>query len=614
MKPALASPVWREADRLIRRERRPLLLALLLTATNRAAALALPTGSRYVVDEVIGGQRGDELWLVAILVGAAIAIEAGAGLGAIRLAGAAGQRASAGVRQELQARIVGLPLRRLEASPAGALAARVMTDSEQVRFLVGSGLVQLLASVLTATLALGLLFSINAPLTLAVLTVVGLAGFGLRCSFRRIRTVLEVVLRRQSELAGRLSQVLGGIRVVKAYAAERHETYRFVLDSHHLVRESVRALRDLSVLGASVPLASGTLGALVLVVGGRAVAAGGMSLGDLVMYAWLLGFLLGPVTHVAASAGELGKAMAALGRIADLRALPTEAEEDGSCNRLHRIVGAVDFEDVSYGYATDHLALCGVRFHVPPGSMFAVVGANGSGKTTLCRLLLAYDRPTAGRILIDGQDMTTLDRQGYRSRLGVVGQDDVLFHGTIGDNIRYARPRASLAALRAAARLAHCDEFVAGLPEGYSTLVGERGLGLSAGERQRIAIARAFLADPRILVLDEPTSSLDADSERLVQHALRVLAHGRTTFVVTHHLTCARGADQILMLDRGSVVELGTHHELIASRGRYFRLWEAQCHGDSGALGAPGSGQPEAFPASVPARVGGHTGGNGRAY
>ena len=614
MKPDVSSAAWREAQRLVRRERGSLGVALLLIATNRTAALALPMSSRYVVDQVIGRQRGDDLWPLALLVCAAVAIEAGTGFGAMQLAGVAGQRASAGVRQELQARIVGLPLWRIEGSAGGALAARVMTDSDHVCFLVGQGVVQLLASMLTAALALALLFSLDAPLTLAVVAVVGLAGFGVRRSFRGISAALDLVMRRQSELTGSLSQVLGGLRVVKAYVAEKHEAFRFVRRSHQLVRESARALRDISLLNASITLASGTLGALLLVVGGQAVAAGGMTLGDLVMYVWLLGFLLGPVTHVAASAGELGKAMAALGRIGELRALATEVEEDRSRRRIERIVGAVDFEDVSYGYVPGRLALSAVSLHAPAGSLIAVVGPNGSGKSTLCRLLLAYDRPTRGRICVDGQDLAGFHRPCYRSRVAAVGHDDVLFDGTIGDNIRYGRPRASLAEVQGAARLAHCEEFVARLPDGYATPVGERGLRLSAGERQRVAIARAFLVDPRILILDEATSSLDTESERLVQDALRLLSRGRTTFIIAHRLATVRRADQILVFDRGSIVECGTHDELVASRGRYFRLCEVQSRGGVDLLEHTASWRCQPFSAGPWEHDGKPAGGNGCAH
>ena len=574
---------WREIRRLLHTQLRSITAALVLVAASRVAGMGLPIASRYVVDEVIGRQRGNGLGLVAFLALVAVSLEAVAGFAAAQMAGVAGQRAVASLRQELQARAVALPLRRLEESPSGVLAARIMADSDQVRYLVGNGLVQLIASVLTATLALGLLFQLNVWLTLCVLVPLGLVGVGVGHSFGRISSGFEEVIRRQAELTGRLGQVLSGIRVVKSFAAERQEASRFAKDSHRLVRDSVTVLRQISLLGAGNTFAAGCLGVLLLVLGGRAVAAGDMSLGSYVMYAWLTGLLIAPVLHVAGSSGELGKAVAAAGRIAALRELPTETEEDRTRPRVRRLVGAVDIENVSYGYDPGQLALHGVSFGAPPGSTTALVGPNGSGKSTLCRLLLGYDRPTKGRILVDGQDLSALHRRAYRSRLGVVLQDDMLFAGTVADNIRYGRPQAPLADVQAAARLAHCEDFITRLPNGYSTVVGERGLRLSAGQRQRVALARAFLADPRILVLDEATSNLDPKSEELIQDALRLLCRSRTTFVVAHRLSTVRHADQVLVLDRGAVVSSGTYEELFVQSGcRFADVLIAEAAGGNG--------------------------------
>ena len=574
---------WREIRRLVRRQLRSITAALVLVAASRVAAMGLPIASRYVVDEVIGRQRGDRLGLVALLALVSVSLEAVAAFGAAQIAGVAGQRTVAGLRQELQVRALALPLRRLEESPSGVLAARIMADSDQVRYLVGNGLVQLIASAFTATLALGLLFHLNASLTLCVLVLIGLLGVVVGYSFGRISSGFQKVIQRQTELTGRLGQVLGGIRVVRSFAAERQEASRFAKESHRLVRESVAVLRQISLLGAGNTLAAGCLGVLLLVLGGRAVAVGDMSLGSYVMYAWLTGLLIAPVLHVAGSSGELGKAVAAAGRIAALREVPTETEEDWTRPRVRRLVGTVDVENVSYGYDSGQLALRGVSFRAAPGSTTALVGPNGSGKSTLCRLLLGYDRPTKGRILVDGQDLATLHRRAYRSRLGVVLQDDMLFDGTVADNIQYGRPQASMADVQAAARLAHCEEFITRLPDGYSTVVGECGLRLSAGQRQRVALARAFLADSRILVLDEATSNLDPESEELIQDALRLLCRSRTTFVVAHRLSTVRHADQILVLDRGAIASRGTYEELLAPSGsRFAGMLTAEAAGGNG--------------------------------
>jgi ABC-type multidrug transport system fused ATPase/permease subunit len=540
----------------------------MLVVVNRLAALVLPTGSRYVIDEVIGRHRIDLLPLIALLACAAVAIEAAAAFGAVQLAGVAGQRAVAELRQELHERVVGLPLRRFDDAGSGSLASQIMTDSDQVRYLVGNGSVQLVASMLTAGLALGLLFRLDASLTLAVLGILGLLAIGVGREFRNVSAAFERVCRRQADLTGWLGQVLGGVRVVKACVAERREAHRFAKESHALVRDAVHALRGVALLSAGSSLAAGAVSVLLLAAGSRAVMAGTLSLGSLVMFIWLSGLLLAPMMHIATGAGDLGKAMAALGRIASLRVLVTEEEQDRGRARVRRLTGTVDFENVSYEYVAGRLALRGVSLHAAAGSTTAIVGPSGSGKSTLCRLLLGFDHATSGRILIDGRDLTTVRRRDYRAHLGVVLQDDVLFDGTIEDNIRYARPNARRVDVLAAGRSAYCDEFAERLPDGYGTLVGERGVRLSGGQRQRIAIARALLAHPRILVLDEATSNLDSESERLVQAALTVLCRERTTFVIAHRLTMVRGADQILVMDRGAVVPCGAHNDPFAN-GRW---------------------------------------------
>ena len=564
--------------------------------------MALPAASRLVVDEVIGRQRAGLLIPIALFVSLAIAIEAAAALGAAQVAGGAGQKAVAALRRELETRAIRLPLRDVDDLQSGGLAARVMTDSEQIRYLVGTGSVQLAASLVTATLALGLLVWLEPMLTLAVLVVVGASVGRISGAFRPIASALEGVLRQQSELTAALTQTLGGLRIVKAYAAEREEAHRFARESHRLLRRSVDALRHISVLNAGGTLASGALGVLLLVGGAWSVTAGRMSIGSGVMYAWLASWLLGPVLHVAAGAGELGRAAAALRRIAELRQRLTEEEEDQGRRRVNRLAGRVDFERVSFGYQPSRSVLSDITLHCPAGSTTALIGPNGSGKSTLCRLILAYDRPIAGRILVDGNDLTLLHRRSYRSNVGVVLQDDLLFDGTIADCIRYGRPKASLAEVEAAGRLACCDEFVARLPDGYSTRVGERGAHLSAGQCQRVAIARAFLVDPRILVLDEATSSLDAESDGLIQGALGFLCRGRTTFIIAHSLATVRNADQIIVLDQGSIRERGTHQDLLALHGRYFQRYTGQPHNLSDCLGDVIEPKPAWLPAAIAGR------------
>ena len=578
MSTVVSSGAWREARTLISGQRGTLTAALVLLLMNRLAAVILPAASKYLIDEVLGRSRADHLAGVGLLASAAVVIESATAFGTIGLAALAGQRAVSQLRLQLQVRLMGQPLSRTDNMRTGSLAARVITDTEQVRFLVGNGVVQLTASLLTAALALALLLWLNPVLTLAVLGILALLGLDLVRAFRRLSAAFAKVSLGQADLAGRLSQVLGGMRLVKACAAERSEQHRFARESHALVRESMRGWRAVARLGASSTLASGAISVLLLFAGGHAVAFGTMTLGSLVMFTWLAGLLLAPMVNFVAGGSELGKVLGALERIAQLRALATEEEEDvaQARGRLARVAGRVEAENVSFGYSPQRLVLCGVSLCVPAGTTTALVGPSGSGKSTLCRLVLGFDHPHQGRLLVDGCDLTTVRRRSYRAHLGTVLQDDVLFDATIADNIRLGRPRASWHDVVAAAKAAHCDEFIERLPDGYHTRVGERGLILSCGQRQRVAIARALLNDPRILVLDEATSSLDADNEALVEAALERLRRDRTTFVVTHRLATIRGADQIVVLDAGKVVEHGTHEELVSREGCYWRLCRGQ--------------------------------------
>jgi ABC-type multidrug transport system fused ATPase/permease subunit len=546
---------WGEGWRLIRRVRAPLAAAVLLIGVSRMAALGLPAASRIVVDDVIGHHRLNLLLPLGLLVSLAMAVEAVTTFAATQAAAASGQKTVAALRRELTSHVVRLPLGALDEQGSAVVAARIMTDPEQVRFLVGTGSVQLAASVLTGAIALGLLLWLEPALTVVVVLLLGGCAAYTAGAFGRLTPELDRVLERHSVLAGSLAQRLAGLGIVKAYAAERLEVQRWSRDSHGLVRQSIVPLGHVSRLSAAAALASELLGILLLLGGAWSVTRGRMTMGGSVMYAWLAAWLVGPVLHLAAGAGELSNAVAALRRIAELKARPTEDGEDRMKHRIRRVVGEVMFDRVSFKYSSGVVVLRDITLHCPAGSTTAVIGPNGSGKTTLCRLLLACGMPSTGRILVDGRDLASLHRRSYRANLGVVHQDDFLFDGSIADNIRYGRSGATLEQIRAAGRLAHCDDFVSRLQEGYFTRVGERGARLSAGQRQLIAIARALLVDPRILVLDEATSSLDADTERLIVDALRVLCRGRTTFIVAHRPATICVADTVIALERGTVVE-----------------------------------------------------------
>jgi subfamily B ATP-binding cassette protein MsbA len=301
-----------------------------------------------------------------------------------------------------------------------------------------------------------------------------------------------------------------------------------------------------------------------------------MTLGDFFMYIFFTALVAAPLVEIASIGTQITEAFAGLDRIREIKRMATEDEDDATRQPCPAIVGQVAFDDVSFEYTDDNPVLKHVSFRAPAGSTTALVGSSGSGKSTLISLVMAFNRPIAGQVSVDGRDIESVRLRDYRNQLGVVLQDNFLFDGTIADNISFSHPHATREEIIAASRVAHCEEFINGFADGYDTIVGERGVKLSGGQRQRVAIARAILAEPKILILDEATSSLDSESEALIQDGLQSLRRGRTTFVIAHRLSTIRSADQILVLEGGEIVERGTHEELLAAGGRYKQLYDKQ--------------------------------------
>ena len=595
--------VWREARELIWARRGRLALGMGLMTLSRLAGLVLPASSKILIDEVVGKSRADLLWPLAAAAGAATLVQATTGFLLSLVLGVAAQRSITEMRRAVQEHVSRLPIRYFDQTKTGVLISRIMTDAEGIRNLVGTGLVQLVGSIVTAGIALTVLFWLNWQLT--TLTLLLLAAFGavMAVAFTRLRPVFRERGRINAEVTGRLTETLGGIRVVKAYTAERREALVFTRGIHRLFRNVAQSMVGVSAVSAVSTVIVGAVGVLMIVIGGRAILAFEMTLGDFVMYVFFTGLVAAPVVSIASIGTQITEAFAGLDRIREIRQMATEDEEDAAKAPVPDVRGDVAFADVTFAYTPGVPVLKQISFHAAAGTTTALVGSSGSGKSTLISLVMAFNRPDGGTIRIDGRDLGDLRLRDYRSHLGIVLQDNFLFDGTIAENIGFSKPGATRAEIEAVARIAHCDEFVGGFELGHDTVVGERGVKLSGGQRQRIAIARAILANPRLLILDEATSSLDSESEAMIQDGLRTLRRGRTTFVIAHRLSTIRSADQILVLEHGEIVERGTHAELMALNGRYRHLHDRQYNWEQDRFINPGEDftpEPETPVAATP--------------
>ena len=575
-KRALTAGSWQEARGLVWRYRYRLALGLVLLLVSRLSGLVLPWMSGYVIDEVIpGGDRGELLLLGALGVGATV-VSAATGFGLSRVLGVAAQRAITEMRKRVMAHVSRLPVHYYDSTQTGVLISRIMTDAEGIRNLVGTGFVQLVGGSFTAAVALAWLFYLNWRLTSVTLVALIVFGSVLAVAFSRLRPVFRERGKINAEVTGRLGETLGGIRIVKAYGVERREQIVFAKGVHRLFRNVAKAVVGVSAVGSLATLIMGIIGALMIVLGGQALMDGTWTVGALFQYILFTGMVIAPVIQISSIGTQITEAFAGLDRIREIRQMATEDEEDAARAPLGALGGEVRLEDVWFEYEKDVPVLKGVSLTAPSGTTTALVGSSGSGKSTLISLVMAFNRPKRGRVLVDGRDLESIRLTDYRGHLGVVLQENFLFDGTIAANLGFAKPHATEDEVREVSRIAHCDEFINGFPDGYATVVGERGVKLSGGQRQRVAIARAILADPGILILDEATSSLDSESEALIQDGLQALRRGRTTFVIAHRLSTIRSADQILVLEAGEIVERGTHDELIALDGRYKQLYDKQ--------------------------------------
>jgi ABC-type multidrug transport system fused ATPase/permease subunit len=543
---------------------------------NRVSGLVLPASTKYLIDDVIGKRQVHLLGIIVLVVVAATAVQGLTSFFLTQLLSKAAQRMIAELRCRIQAHIGRLPVAFYDANKTGALVSRIMNDVEGVRNLIGTGLIEFAGGLMTALLALIVLLRISPTMTAGVAVVLLLFGLRLYASFKTIRPLFRVRSKINAEVNGRLTESLGGVRVVKGYHAEEREEKVFAAGIQRLLENLLKTLTSISLMNLSATTLMGIVSAAIMYFGTRQILAGTMTLGTLLTYVFFLAMLIAPVLQVVSVGSQMSEALAGLERAQEVLGEKTEDEASAGKVQLDRIRGQVVFENVGFAYGSGIPVLHGIQFESDPGTVTALVGPSGAGKSTIIGLIAAFYVPTSGRVLIDGVDLAQVRLDSYRTQLGVVLQETFLFDGTIRENVAFARPAASEQEILAVCRIAGVDEFAQTLEKKYDTVVGERGVKLSGGQKQRVSIARAILADPRILILDEATSSLDSESEALIQEGLRYLMQGRTTFVIAHRLSTVRRADQILVLESGRIIERGTHESLYTDRGRYYDLYTKQ--------------------------------------
>src|SRR4030081_199045 len=593
---------------LIKPRRGILAAGLLLMAVNRVSGLILPASTKYLVDDVIGKHHIHLLTPIVLAVLAATVIQGLTSFTLTQLLSKSAQKMIADLRRQVQAHIGKLSISFYDANKTGVLVSRIMSDVEGVRNLIGTGLVEFVGGLMTGALALVVLLRISVTMTLIAFSVLLVFGVGLNKAFTTIRPIFRARPKITAEVTGRLTESLGGVRVVKGYHAEEREEKIFSAGVQKLLDNVLKTLTATSVMSLSAAALMGLVSAVVMFMGAHRILAGAMTLGTFLTYSIFLGMLVAPVFQIVAIGTQITEAITGLERTREILDEKIEDEAPGRVVKLPRVSGQVAMEDVSFAYDSRKEVLHEINFRAEPGSVTALVGPSGAGKSTIIGLIAAFYVPSSGRVLVDGIDLSSVKLDSYRTQLGVVLQESFLFDGKIREHVAFSRPDATEEEILAACQIARVDEFAESFENKYDTVVGERGVKLSGGQKQRVSIARAILADPRILILDEATSSLDSESEALIQEGLRYLMQGRTTFVIAHRLSTIRRADQILVVENGKIAERGTHESLYAAQGRYHELYIKQLGVDTNMFLAPGEGD------SIPESAEGETARtNGRA-
>ncbi len=554
-------------------------IGLILIVFNRVAGLILPWKSKTLLDEVIPGKDMGQLYELLIIVGVAILIQATTSFLLTRILSVQAQYLISELRAQVQKKVLSLPISFFDNTKSGALVSRIMSDVEGVRNLIGTGLVQMVGGTFTAIVSLGLLIYINPWMTLFVLVPVSLFGLVALKAFKYIRPIFRVRGEINAEVKGRLTETLAGVRVIKGFGAEEQESKIFEKGVDRLFQNVKKSLTATALMtSSSTFLLAGIASTGIMGIGGYYMMqdVNPMTTGDFLFFTMVLAFMIAPIVQMSNIGSQLTEALAGLDRTEELMNLEPEEDPENRTIHLNGITGNIVFDHVCFSYEKGKEVLHNISFKAPSGSVTALVGSSGSGKSTIAGLAATFLNPESGHITIDEQDLSKVNLSSYRRNLGVVLQDEFLFEGTIRANILFPRPDATEEQLQQAVKAAYVNEFTDRFDDGLDTLIGERGVKLSGGQRQRIAIARAILADPKVIILDEATSSLDTESEALIQKSLGELMKGRTTFVIAHRLSTIKKADQILVIESGNIAERGTHEELIATEGRYFDLYTYQ--------------------------------------
>jgi len=568
---------WAKAfSQFIWPRRKHVLLGLLLIAISRAASLVLPWQTKVLLDDVVPNKDMDLLWDLLMLVVGSIVVQSVTSFMLTKLLSVEAQLLISKLRAQVQRKILSLPISYFDNTKSGALVSRIMSDVEGVRNLVGTGLVQLVGGTITAIASLVLLINISPLMTLCTLVPVGIFAIIALKAFGKIRPIFRTRGVINAEVTGRLTETLNGVRVIKGFNAEEQENLSFERGVQRLFENVKQSLTATALITSTSALLLGLASAGIMGLGGYQIIHGELTLGEFLSFTLYLGFMIAPIVQMSNIGSQLTEAFAGLDRTEEIMDMTPEDVVDERPVKLTSMRGDIRFSDVSFAYEEGKEVVNNITFDAPPGSVTALVGTSGSGKSTIAGLAATFLTPKSGVITIDGQDVSKVSLSSYRQHLGVVLQDDFLFEGTIRENILFPRPNASEEQLQKAVRGAYVSEFTDRFELGLDTVIGERGVKLSGGQRQRVAIARAMLADPKILILDEATSSLDTESESLIQKSLNELVKDRTTFVIAHRLSTIRQATQILVIEQGRIAERGTHSELIAKEGRYHELYTYQ--------------------------------------